>query len=271
MLNAHPYRWLAMKAISSKDNPIFKSLKKLENSTKERREANKTLLDGLHLIEAYCTHIGQPELVALNQTAAAENSIHQFLSNWDLLSKVIVLPDALYHEISSVKSPTGMVALISIPTIDGSATDMSGVLLENIQDPGNLGAILRCAAAAGLQYIYLSTGCVDAWSPKVLRAGMGAHFCLRINSHADLTSIATQWSGVRIATQAQASTTIFDVDLKKPTLFMIGNEGAGLTNDLMTAATDVVSIPMALNMESLNAACAASVCFFERVRQLKMG
>jgi TrmH family RNA methyltransferase len=258
-----------MKAITSKDNPVFKSLKKLENSAKERRETNKTLLDGLHLIEVYCEQIDQPELIVLSQTSATEDSLHHFLANWDLLSKVIVLPDTLYHEISSVKSPTGIVALITIPTAITPSTQDSGVLLENIQDPGNVGAILRCAAAAGLQQIYLSTGCVDVWAPKVLRAGMGAHFCLHIQSHADLTTIATQWNGVRIATQAKAPNSVFDVDLKKPTLFMIGNEGAGLTAELMDTATDVVSIPMAHNMESLNAACAASVCFFERVRQLK--
>lgn len=257
-----------MKAITSKDNPVFKSLKKLEGSAKERRETNQTLLDGMHLVDAYCEQIGQPELIVLSQTSAHIDSLHHFVLNWDLLSKAIVLPDALYNEISSVKSPTGVIALINIPTIEIPAALTCSVLLEAIQDPGNLGSILRSAAAAGVQQVYLSTHCADAWSPKVLRGAMGAHFCLNIKEHVDVNIIANQWSGARIATQATAATTIFDVDLKKPTLFMIGNEGAGLSSELVATATDVVSIPMESQMESLNAACAASICFFERVRQL---
>lgn len=257
-----------MKAITSKDNPIFKSLKKLEGSAKARRETNKTLLDGTHLVEAYCEQIGKPELVVLSQTSAHVDSLHHFLLNWDLLSNAIVLPDALYNEISSVKSPTGIIALINIPTVEMPTTLDCGVLLESIQDPGNLGSVLRSAAASGVQQVYLSTHCADAWSPKVLRAAMGAHFCLRIEEHVDAITIATNWSGIRLATQATATTTIFEVDLKKSTLFIIGNEGAGLSTDLIATATNVASIPMASHIESLNAACAASICFFERVRQL---
>lgn len=257
-----------MKAITSKDNPLFKTLKKVESSSKERRELNKTLLDGVHLIDAYCEQMGIPEMIILNQTTLHKGDLQPFLASRGLLDKITVLPDALYNEISSVKSPTGMMALIAIPAITLTNPINCAVLLEGIQDPGNLGSILRSAAAAGVQQIYLSTHCVDAWSPKALRGGMGAHFFVAIKERVEPLDIVKAWQGLRIATKMHAPKTIFDVTLTQPSLFMIGNEGAGLSPNLMQHATDIVSIPMQNEIESLNAACAASICFFERVRQL---
>ena len=257
-----------MKAITSRDNTLFKSLKKLEGSAKERREAKKTLLDGEHLIEAYCETMGQPEVVILNQSSAHNDATHHFLTQWNLLTHAVVLPDALYRELSSVKSPTGILALIAIPDNEDTTPHDFCVLLEDIQDPGNLGAILRSAAAAGATHIYCSKQCADVWSPKVLRAGMGAHFCLTLHENADLLTIASQFSGLRIATHVTAAKSLFDLDLTNAVAFIIGNEGAGLSVELANMATDVVAIPMHGKIESLNAASAASVCFFERVRQL---
>jgi TrmH family RNA methyltransferase len=142
------------------------------------------------------------------------------------------------------------------------------VMLEDIQDPGNLGSILRSAAAAGVQEIYLSRHCVHAWSPRVLRAGMGAHFTLRIHEQVDLPRLVSGYGGTVLATARAAETPLYAEDLRGRVAFVFGNEGAGLSSELMRLARRIVSIPMPGDAESLNVAAAAAVCLFERVRQL---
>ena len=258
-----------MKIISSRENPLFKSLKKLEESSKERRKARKTVLDGEHLIDAYISAIGNPGLIVISSSAANAAEPHYFLEKFQH-SDLVVMPDGMFRELSPVKTPTGIIAIIDIPVIEanGGQADF-GVLLEDIQDPGNLGSILRSAAAAGVQMAYLSNKCADVWSPKVLRAGMGAHFCLTIYENHDLLKAAHAFSGAIVATSLNASKSLFDLNLTGPVSFVIGNEGVGLSSALQDAATDRVSIPMPGKIESLNAASAASICFFERVRQMQ--
>ncbi|HSQ04408.1 MAG TPA: RNA methyltransferase, partial [Burkholderiales bacterium] len=141
------------------------------------------------------------------------------------------------------------------------------LLLEDIQDPGNLGSILRSAAAAGVGQVVLSRGSVHAWSPRVLRAGMGAHFALQIHEDADLLKSVTAFRGRVVATRQDAPRVVFDADLTGTVALLFGNEGGGLPASLLQAAHDVVSIPMPGKSESLNVAAAAAVCLFERVRQ----
>ncbi len=140
-------------------------------------------------------------------------------------------------------------------------------MLEDIQDPGNLGSILRSAAAAGMQHVFLSAHSVHAWSPRVLRAGMGAHFMLRIYEQCDLPALARGFKGKVIATSQRAKNSVFDADVAGNVAFVFGNEGAGMSAALAAAAHEVVAIPMPGNVESLNIAAAAAVCLFERVRQ----
>ena len=142
------------------------------------------------------------------------------------------------------------------------------IMLEDLQDPGNLGSILRSAAAAGVRHVLLSRNAVHAWSPRVLRAGMGAHFLLHIHEQVDLNAAARAFKGTVIATTGNAPRSLYDVDLRGKVALMFGNEGGGLTPALKAAATMEVSIPMPGKTESLNVAAAAAVCLFERVRQL---
>lgn len=257
-----------MKSITSRENPLFKSLKKLESSAKDRKVEAKTLLDGEHLIEAYLSSGGIPELIVLNDFAA-NGAAPDALLKQIAPERLVVMPDALLRELSPVKTPTGMIALIVIPSAKNETSQADFcVMLEDIQDPGNLGSILRSAAGAGVQRVYLSSKCADAWSPKVLRAGMGAHFCLEIQENAELIKIADKLAGSIIATSLNAKKSLFDLDLTGTVTFLVGNEGAGLSAQLEDVATEKVSIPMPGKIESLNAASAASICFFERVRQI---
>lgn len=256
-----------MKTITSRENPLFKTARKLAAASKERKRTGCTLLDGIHLVAAHHSAGGLPEAVMISASALDNPEIQGFLQQFPQ-PRLIVLADELFREISTVETPTGIVALIRIPAPSVGEADCRA-LLEAIQDPGNLGSILRSAAAAGVGQVYLSPGCADAWSPKVLRAGMGAHFHLSIHENSDLVMAAREFSGQVVATALNARKTLFDLDLSCPTAFIIGNEGAGISARLLECADSVVTIPMPGEAESLNAAAAAAICFFERVRQMR--
>lgn len=233
-----------------------------------------TLLDGLHLVQAYCAAYGLPEKIILSQADNHSLEISDFLTH--LTSEnpdanIVTLNHTLFQQLSPVKSPTGIMALINIPDAQATQAVQSecSVLLEAIQDPGNLGSIFRTAAAAGGNNIYLSADCADAWSPKTLRAAMGAHFHLRLHEQANLLKIIEQFDGQSIATTPTGDQSLYQLDLTTPTAFIFGNEGNGLSDTLLQAADTKINIPMPGKTESLNAAAAAAICLFERVRQMQ--
>ncbi len=257
-----------MKKITSRENATFKQLRLLAESSRERRKQGKTLLDGIHLISAWFAHFGPPELLIVSESGAQEAEISEFLAQQPRALPQ-VFGDALFREVSPVTTPTGILALIAIPR-SPPAAGMSGsscVLLDAIQDAGNLGSILRSAAAAGISDIFLGAGCAQAWSPRVLRAAMGAHFELRIHEHADLGQVIDHFGGISVSTRLDAAASIFDLDLSGPVAWLFGNEGQGLTPDTASLTTHAVCIPMPGKAESLNVAAATSICLFEEVRQ----
>jgi len=257
-----------MKNIISRDNPTYKQLKKLAESARERRKAGRTLLDGVHLIEAYAAAGGKPELLVVSESGVAHEECVRLLERI-AAPQTIMLSDALFAEVSPVETPVGILALVETPHFAPPQTPDFCVLLEDIQDPGNLGSILRSAAAAGAQAAWLTAGCADAWSPKVLRAGMGAHFALAIEERVNPLEKLAAFGGVSIATSLEADKSLYDLDLTGgPVLFLVGNEGAGLSPELQRMAAVRITIPMPGSVESLNAAAASAICFFERVRQL---
>ena len=252
--------------ITSPDNPRFRALLKLQQSSRERRKANRSLLDGVHLATAYLRHIGVPEELVVSASGLANAEIGALVAQTGLT--VLVLSDGLFRELSSVTTPTGIVAVVQTPR-PAAPPETPGpcVMLEDIQDPGNLGSILRSAAAAGVDEVYLSQRCVHAWSPRVLRAGMGAHFALRIYENVDLAAVIQRYQGTVFATKRGAPLAVFSADLRGRAGLLFGNEGAGLSAMLERLAHQIVSVPMPGNVESLNVAAAAAVCLFERVRQ----
>lgn len=256
-----------MKSIISRDNATFKQLKKLSESARERRKTGQTLLDGVHLIEAYLATGSIPEILVVTEDGADNIEIAALLTQ-AVSSQKIVLSYTLFAEISPVETPTGILAVIKIPSPQVPAMPEFAIMLEDLQDPGNLGSVLRSGAAAGVKVVWLSAGCVDAWSPRVLRAGMGAHFALPIVERADLQARVASFNGRTLAACLQGEP-LYDLDLSGPVAFLIGNEGAGLSRALMDAASTRVTIPMPGTVESLNAAAAAAVCLFERVRQTR--
>lgn len=252
--------------ITSRDNPIFKRLKKLAESSRERRVERTTLLDGEHLIEACLDAGGQPRTL-LHAQSCAEH-IWQPLAARCEGAKVAALADGLFAELSPVESPTGVLA--EAPWIEAKVhKDLPPLvlLLEDIQDPGNLGTLLRSAAAAGATLAVLSKGCADAWSPKTLRGGQGAQFVLPMLLRVDLTDWMRSAAMPVWALTLGGAQSVFELDLKSPAGILVGNEGSGLSDGVLSLATGKVAIPMPGKVESLNAAAAAAVALFEAVRQ----
>jgi len=166
-----------------------------------------------------------------------------------------------------VETPIGILAVITIPK-SVSVVHKAAVMLENIQDPGNLGSIIRTAAAAGIKRICLSKGCAEAWSPKSLRSGMGAQFNIEIVEQVDLDNEVKNYNKV-IVTSLDAAVSLYDIELTNSVAFVFGNEGAGVSEGLLSRATHKVKIPMPGNIESLNVSAAVAICLFERVRQME--
>jgi len=254
-----------MKSIASRENAAYKSIAKLVASGAERRRSGVSVLDGAHLLGAFVDSGRAPEEVMVN---AAGLAIHARLIERAAPGRVTLFSDALFKSLSTVDSPTGVIALVRTPEGKGVPADATLVLLlEDIQDPGNVGTLLRSAAAAGAGHVLLSTRCAFAWSPKVLRAAMGAHFALNIVEGAELAGFLELYAGTSVALEAEGGTSLYDLDMTKPLAIMVGNEGAGLSAALLGAATVRARIPMPGRVESLNAATAGSIGLFEAVRQ----
>lgn len=255
-----------MTKIESADNARYKQLRRLAESSRERRKSRQTLLDGIHLVQASMDANVMPEYLVLTEVASREPEIARLLSKNPRLP-LFFLAEGLFQKVSPVEHASGILGVIEIPSDRTLVNQDFCVMLEDIQDPGNLGAILRTAAAAGVGQAYLSKGCVDAWSPKVLRGGMGAHFQLNIIENANLRQVVSEFQGVTLATLPGAKASVFKLNMKQPLALLLGNEGAGLSDELARLASHQVMIPMPGKMESLNVAAAAAVCLFEAVRQ----
>jgi len=255
----------SFKHITSRDNSIFKYLKKLADNARERRLEHKTLLDGVHLIQSYHQTYGEPELVIIPEGKSSLEATH-LLQQFEHVN-TIMFPTLMFVELTPVASSTGILALINTPKIVPPTTIEFALMLEDIQDPGNLGSMLRTALGAGVDAVYLSKGCTDVWSPKALRGGQGAQFYLNMIEGIDLLETTQNFRGNTYATTLIGES-LYAQNLRAPSAFLIGNEGAGLSDKLTKAASKCINIPMHPQLESLNAAAAAAVCLFERMRQM---
>lgn len=253
-----------MKLIRSRDNPFFKGLKRLAESGRERRKAGRTLLDGVHLVEAYEAVHGPVETLVVSESALAAGEIAAYLEG----REVVILADSLLRDLGLVDTPSGLLAVVVMPTATIAVDrEKDAVLLDGVQDPGNLGAILRTAAAAGVGQALLGPGCASAWSPKVLRAGQGAHFALAIHEDADLGAFMADYRGTTAVTCLDDATPLYDASWEGSLAWVFGAEGQGVSPELLAAARLRIKIPMPGAVESLNVAAAAAVCLFEALRR----
>jgi TrmH family RNA methyltransferase len=252
--------------LTSLQNPLVKQLRKLHRA-KERREQQLFLLEGTHLLQE-AQAIALP-LVTICCTEAWQHHHTDLLCQLQADRVEIVSPDII-RAIATTVEPDGVVATARRLHQDPIGLTSFGLVLETIQDPGNLGTMIRTAAAAGVEGLWLSPDCVDLDNPKVLRASAGQWFRLPMGIQPDLKRqvAAARAEGMQIvATVPTASQTYWEVDFRKPSLILMGNEGAGLSAGLMALADVAVTIPLSPGVESLNVAIAAALILYEARRQ----
>lgn len=256
-----------MEIIRSRQNPLVKQLVKLAESRRERLKSQQTLLIGTHLVEAALKAEWPLQKLLVCEGEEACPEIAHLLQSTS--TNVLMLDKNLFAEIEQTPSTSGLMALCSIPDTPSPLQEGFCLLLDSVQDPGNVGSILRTAAAAGVHQVWLTTGCADVWSPRVLRAGMGAHFLLPVLERLTADTALRQFKGSIAITALHQAQSLYDSDLRGNLVLVMGNEGAGVSPILTELATHRLHIPMSTGLESLNVAAATAICAFERVRQLR--
>jgi TrmH family RNA methyltransferase len=252
-----------IREIASRHNPAYKALRAVVD---DPRRQGRALLDGIHLVTECLAHGIVPRQLLVSESGQQNPEVAEVLGGAAGI-ECLVLRDSLFREIAGVSTPTGIAAVIDIPVVPAGGATGDVLMLDAVQDAGNVGAILRTAAAAGVREVLLGPGCAGAWTARVLRAGQGAHFSLDIREQVDLAAVLGGGQLRSIATVAREGTGLYDLDLVGPAVWLVGNEGAGLSPQLMEAATVKATIPLAAGTESLNVAAAVAICLFEARRQ----
>jgi TrmH family RNA methyltransferase len=255
--------------VESRRNERLREVARLIASSRERRKSGRCVLEGTHLIDVYRERIGAPETLVVVDDRIDEPEVARLIARTPP-ARTLVVSRKLFAEIATSPPDVGALAVVGTPRAETSEAGEFCLLLEDLQDPGNVGSIIRTAAAAGVEQVLLSRHCAFAWSPKVLRAGQGAHFLTTLVEDVDLVEWARAFrrqGGKTCATAVADGTPVYRAHLRGRIAIAIGSEGRGLSDALLTIADQRVTIPMAAGSESLNAAAATAIVLFEAVRQ----
>jgi TrmH family RNA methyltransferase len=241
--------------ITSRDNPWLKELRKLAQDGSGYRRAGRVWLEGDHLCQALLARGGRPEVAVF-----AESLWPRAPAAWTTAApKNVVLPDALFEGISGLESPARMGFVMALPATPALDPQAATVILDRVQDAGNVGAILRCASAFGFRQVVAMKGTAALWSPKVLRAGMGAHFGLSLIESAEPGLLQALQVPV-IATSSHQGQWLHQARLPWPCAWAMGHEGQGVGPEVQARAGLSVRIVQPGGEESLNVATAAAIC-----------
>lgn len=253
--------------IESRQNNLVKELRRLAENKRARQQAEVVLLEGDHLLRSLLDAGMTPTVVAMASRAATSQALQAILMQCQG-ARIVTISDAVFDQIAPADSPVGVLALAALPksTLPPD-TACDTLVLETVQDPGNVGSLIRTAVAAGVRQIMLSPGCADVWSPRCLRAAQGAQWLARIFPDADVAAFLQTYQGDIAATVLENGQSLYTQTLTQHVAWLFGNEGQGLSAALVTLATRRVTIPMPGATESLNVNAAAAVCLFEQVRQ----
>lgn len=255
--------------VESRHNERLREVARLASSSRERRKSGRCVLEGIHLIDVYCARIGAPQTLVVLDDALERSDIAALVARVPP-SRTIVVRRALFSELSTLSPDVAALAVVPTPQPSTSAPGRFCLLLEDVQDPGNVGTMIRTAAAAGVDRVLLSHNCAFAWSPKALRAGQGAHFLTVVLEAIELSDWIDSFraaGGRAFATVVDDATPLYEADLRGRVAIAVGREGSGLSRALQESCDARITIPMATGSESLNAAAAAAVVLFEAVRQ----
>ncbi|MGD8188685.1 TrmH family RNA methyltransferase [Brevibacillus ginsengisoli] len=268
--------------ITSVQNPLIKRLHQL-HSKKSRDEQGSYLVEGIHLVEEACKSSQKVETLLFDGEAGLDRQVTSLLEQYSALNghepRMIATSSAIIEKLSETKSPQGIVAELKKPSHDWNAwwSDVSRqeylvVVLDEIQDPGNLGTILRTADAAGADGVILCGGNVDLYNGKVVRSTMGSLFRVPVFSveRSSLMEQVKRSNGRLLVTSLGESSKAYDEPIYQGrTAIVIGNEGRGVSPEILRQATETVHIPLYGQAESLNAAVATGIMLYEARRQRK--
>ena len=260
--------------IASPANPRFKRIKALIQSSRERHREGASVLEGAHLVDSWLRHRDRDRDAAIELVVARRGLGSAEVTG--LVGRVgvapLVLQDRLFDSLGTMPSPAPLLAVVPTPQpVLPAAIDADTVVLDRIQDPGNVGAILRSAAAAGIVRIVTTPQTAWCWSPKVLRAAMGGHFGLTIHESCAWTEIAGRLRRPLAGAIAHGGDSLYERDLTPPCVWVFGNEGEGLDGAIDERLDWRLTIPQTRGVESLNVAAAAAICLFEQRRQRLAG
>jgi len=258
-----------MQRVTSRQNPRLREALRLAQSSRDRRKAGLCVLEGAHLIDVYTARVGAPETLVVVDDRLDDPAIAMVIARVPP-SRVLALSRALFSDLATLPPDVAALAVVTAPRAAPAAPGHFCLVLEDVQDPGNVGSMIRSAAAAGADQVVLSRHCAFAWSPKALRAGQGAHFLTTLVEGVDLEAWIDAFraaGGQLVATVVHRAPNLYATDLRGRVALAIGGEGTGLSQALLAKANRRLTIPMAPDCESLNAAAAAAVVLFECVRQ----
>jgi TrmH family RNA methyltransferase len=254
-----------LEEITSAANPTIAFVRSL--GRRDRRAAEGAfVVEGVRAVRDGLESGAMPRLVLLRQ---GDEALADRLALQDQVP-VRHVERRLFDRLSDVQTPQGILAVFPFPMLQPATDDAPPLvlILDRLRDPGNLGTLLRAAAGAGVSAVYLSPETVDPWNPKVVRAGMGAHFRVPIAALDDDT-MADMHTRLprRVVASAEADRPYDAIDWTGPTALVIGGEAEGVGAELRAWSTEEVGIPLAHDVESLNAAVAGAVILFEAARQ----
>ena len=241
--------------VTSRDNALLKELRKLAQDNTAYRKASRFWIEGDHLCRAALKRGLQPAVAVYSETFWAQ--VRGPIA--EVVGKKVVVSDALFKDISALESPASVGFVLELPLDIAIAPQASTVILDRVQDAGNVGSILRSAGAFGFRQVLALKGTAALWSPKVLRAGMGAHFGLHLVEGLSLENLQ-ELSVPLVVTSSHQGELIQDLRLPSPCAWVMGHEGQGVGLELMERASFFARIGQPGGEESLNVAAAAAIC-----------
>jgi len=254
---------MSVRVVTSRDNPLLVRLRKLAGDPGAYRKQGEVWIEGDHLVSAFLGRDGHAPHAVITEAGWEDPRLRELASRAD---QVTIVPAALMAGLSTLESPAPLAFAVPWRGAQAVQPGRATVVLDRLQDAGNVGAVLRSASAFGFTQVVALKGSAALWSPKVLRAGMGAHFALHLVEGADLAALDALDVPL-VATSSHAAQAVHEVMLPWPCAWVMGHEGQGVSEALMARCALGVRIPQPGGEESLNVAAAAAVCLYESARQ----
>lgn len=253
-----------MTILRSRDNPRVRRWASLVQDGALRRRQQRAIVEGPHLVASALERGRAIEALVVSESGLKRPEIAALAGRAGIAPTV--LDDRLFRGTFDAETPQGIAIEIAIGEAP-AAQRRSAVFLEGVQDPGNVGTMIRSAAAFGAAVVVADGKCADPWSPKALRAGMGGHFSLAVRHVTSLEPELRAFSGSLVAAVSHGGVPLPEADLRAPVGWLFGSEGAGLSEAVLACARERVTIRLDPSAESLNVAAAAAICLYEMARR----